>query len=577
MAGVRGFADANLQMNGDKPVWNQLVSPEMTTEADHLNPWYINYLGGEWNDATQCMYAGSNGWTANHAAWNFGTNDHWALNNTPYSIGYYEKKDIPIQWALADGWVVGDMYQEAVIASTSPNRAQWASGSINVPGGPQSPDQGGNPYIDNNETPGCEPGGINCYPLKWETTGEYLEKAGVSWSVFQDADNFDDNPYAWFKQFQDASKGTPLYNKGMKGMSMDSFYEMAANGTLPEVSYIIGPAQLSEHPPYSPRDGGWLQRKIADAVIKSPKYSKTALIVSYDETGGWADHLDPYRSPDGTPGEWLDDPYGEVGHTFAGPGFRVPFYIISPWTRHGGVYTEYADHNSQILFLEKWQEAKGRDIETKEMVPWRRENMGDLVGAFDFENPDFTVVELPDTPEPHKNNKGDWDGSSYCQSQHKETRPPVPYTGNGAIEDMETVVNDGFKSIRGKLTEGRYLTFELLGAALTAQNCGPNKRVNLTPATAKHEKKSQRFVVHAVEAGSEDFTITSVASGDYICNGGKLCSNNDDAVTFTITFAPSKGYSLEVKGTGKFLGANSDNSTTFESGLLHWQVYSVNY
>jgi len=203
--------------------------------------------------------------------------------------------------------------------------------------------------------------------------------------------------------------------------------------------------------------------------------------------------------------------------------------------------------------------------------------MGDLVGAFDFESPDFSVVELPDTPEPHKNSKGDWDGSSHCQSQHQHIQPPVPYTGEGAIEDMETVVNDGFKSIRGKLTEGRYLVFELLGAALTAQKCGSNKRVNLTPATAKHEKKSQRFIVHADDLGGEDFTITSVASGDYICSDGKLCSSKDDAVTFTITFAPSKGYSLMVKETGKFLGANSNKSTTFESGLLHWQVYSVNY
>lgn len=111
MPGVRGFADANLQMNGDKPVWNQVVNSKMTTKADHINPWYLNYLGGQWNEATQCMYAGSNGWFENHAAWNHGTNDHWAMNNTVYSIGYFQKQDIPIQWALADGWVLGDMYQ----------------------------------------------------------------------------------------------------------------------------------------------------------------------------------------------------------------------------------------------------------------------------------------------------------------------------------------------------------------------------------------------------------------------------------------------------------------------------------
>lgn len=250
----------------------------------------------------------------------------------------------------------------------------WVSGSVNVPGGPQTPDQGGNPYLDNNETPGCESNGYNCYPLKWKTTPEICEEAGVSWQVFQDADNFDDNPLAWFQQFQKAPVGSSLHNKGIEGLSLDTFYAQAANGALPAVSIIIGPAQLSEHPPYSPNDGAWLQRKIADAVINSPKYSKTALIVSYDETGGWADHVVPFHSPTDTPGEWFTDPTHGIGHIFQGAGFRLPFYIISPFTRHGGVYTEHCDHNSQIKFIEEWQAAKGRNVTTDEMVPWRREH-----------------------------------------------------------------------------------------------------------------------------------------------------------------------------------------------------------
>ncbi|KAM0738212.1 hypothetical protein ACQRIT_007404 [Beauveria bassiana] len=579
MPGVRGFADANLQMNGDKPVWNQVVDAKMTTKANHINPWYLNYLGGEWNDITQCMYAGSNGWFENHAAWNHGTNDHWAMNNTVYSIGYFQQKDIPIQWALADGWVIGDMYQEGVVASTSPNRVTWVSGSINSPGGPQKPDQGGNPYIDNHETPGCEAGGINCYPLKWKTTGEMFEKANVSWTVFQDTDdNFDDNPYAWFGQFQDAPESSPLYKKGMVGSSMDSFYERAANGTLPELSYIIGPMVLSEHTPYMPKDGGWLQRKIADAVIKSPKYNRTVLIYSYDETGGWADHVDPFRSPKGTAGEWLEDPYGKVGYTFTGPGYRVPFYIISPWTRNGGVYTEHTDHNSQILFLEKWQEAKGRDVKTDEMVHWRRENMGDLVNAFDFDTPNYEVVELPDTPEPHKNSKGKWDGASYCRAMHKEHQPPAPYTGPGAIQDMTTVVGNGFKPVRGKLTEGRYLTFESNGQALTATKCGGNEKPILQEATAKHEKKAQRWVVHVVELGGSDFTISNVACDDYICTDGVLCDSKDKAAVFTVDYVAGKGYSLLEKKTSEYWGVGrGSGAPSSSSDPSYWQLFSVKY
>lgn len=194
-------------------------------------------------------------------------------------------------------------FQEGQITATNPNRVTLVSGSINVPGGAQNASQGG-PYIDNNEVPGmslytrhinsrrltdkaslgCESDGQSCYPLKWKTAYEYYEDAGVSWQVFQGSNNFDDNPLAWFDQFQKAAKGSPLADKGMAMASngLDAFYEAAANGTLPEVSFIVGPAELSEHPSYQPKDGAWLQKKVVDAVTSSPKYSSTLLMISYD-------------------------------------------------------------------------------------------------------------------------------------------------------------------------------------------------------------------------------------------------------------------------------------------------------
>jgi len=188
---------------------------------------------------------------------------------------------LPNHFAIAEGWTVGDMYQESVIASTTPNRVSWVTGSINCPGGPQTPDEGGI-TIDNNETPGCEGTNLNCYPLKWKTAPEIYLSEGVSWQVYQDKDNFDDNPLAWFQQYQTASSDSPLASQGTAFLGLSSFYSAAAAGTLPEVSYIVGSAELSEHPPYQPKDGAWLQKQIVDAVINSPKYNKTVLIISYD-------------------------------------------------------------------------------------------------------------------------------------------------------------------------------------------------------------------------------------------------------------------------------------------------------
>lgn len=64
MAGVRGFSDPNVQVNpNSKPsVWYQEVNSELTNSSDYLLPWYLNYEGGDFLNATQCMVAGDNGW-----------------------------------------------------------------------------------------------------------------------------------------------------------------------------------------------------------------------------------------------------------------------------------------------------------------------------------------------------------------------------------------------------------------------------------------------------------------------------------------------------------------------------------
>lgn len=53
------------------------------------------------------------------------------------------------------------------------------------------------------------------------------------------------------------------------------------------------------------------------------------------ETGGLGDAVVPFHFPAGTQGEWMEDPLGEFGQIYTGPGFRVPSWIVSPWTRGG--------------------------------------------------------------------------------------------------------------------------------------------------------------------------------------------------------------------------------------------------
>lgn len=89
----------------------RLVEPAQSNKIKTLLPWYLGYQGGDWNDAIQCMSAGSNSYEENQQSLNYGLNNHWVTNNTPWSWGYLKRQDIPVQFAIAEGWTSGDMYQ----------------------------------------------------------------------------------------------------------------------------------------------------------------------------------------------------------------------------------------------------------------------------------------------------------------------------------------------------------------------------------------------------------------------------------------------------------------------------------
>ncbi|KAL2368122.1 hypothetical protein RJZ57_007499 [Blastomyces gilchristii] len=616
MAGARGFNDPNVQINPNgRAVWYQPVDSSLSNDTDTLLPWYLGYLGGNWSQAIQCMAAGSNGYTENHASINGGLNDGWARNNTPWSWGYLKRQDLPVQFAIAEGWTIGDMYQQSQITATNPNRVTLVSGSINAPGSPQSPDEGG-VYIDNTETPGCEAPNLNCYPLKWKTIFDIYETAGVSWQVYQGVDNFDDNPLAWFEQFQNASSDSALSEKGMAYLGLEAFYADAASGMLPQVSFIIAPRELSEHAPYSPSDGGWLQHKIVDAVVKGPKYGKSLLMISYDESGGWGDHVPPYHSPENTPGEWLEDPYGLFGNIYTGPGVRVPFYIVSPWTRGGHVFTEHADHNSQILFIEEWLSAKGYDnIRTDGMVPWRRQNMANLLNALDFENPDLSIPNIPKPKPPHRDSRGEFDGSAFCESQFPDPRPPPPYSSQPST--LPNIVEEGYKICTGQLTEGRYLVFEHENGRLLSHNRPPRADANSVnndnaapeplittmsssnnhndnnnnkennAKTDKYRAQSARWVIYYYNNNSTDIDVIATnQSGPFLLSSfdrevwlgreGRLVSRKE-AVPVDISFSAGnkdgkkRGYSIAYASNSSLIagGGSGGGDTDSLSGYIN--------
>jgi len=125
-----------------------------------------------------------------------------------------------------------------------------------------------------------------------------LEKAGVSWKVYQQEDNYGCNLLETFRAFQDAPKLSPLYLRGMVRGSEGQFEYDAVNDKLPAVSWIIPTSFQSEHPHYMPADGAaFIASKIDAIAANRDVWEKTLFILNYDENDGQFDHVAPPTPP----------------------------------------------------------------------------------------------------------------------------------------------------------------------------------------------------------------------------------------------------------------------------------------
>lgn len=150
----------------------------------------------------------------------------------------------------------------------------------------------------------------------------------------------------------------------------------------------------------------------------------------------------------------------------------------------------------------------------------------------------------------------------------------MPY-GKQTLEDS-LYFEDGYKQVIGSLTEGRYLTFEYNGYALT--NPAPTKdKVTATKTTSKHDSKNQRWVIHGSDG---TFQISSALDGRFIGKNGKLVAASEQArsaANFEITFEAGKGYSVQYSG-GKYLTIKSNGKVDAEANsAVDYEVYSVSY
>lgn len=215
--------------------------------------------------------------------------------------------------------------------------------------------------------------------------------------------------------------------------------------------------------------------------------------------------------------------------------------------------------------------------------------MSDLVAAFDFDHPDFSLPFVASSPEPLRDlSKGDpkdgqlgalsgnYIGAATCESTYSQQQPPVPYGPDNANAVVSNLTEEGFKQVRGALTEGRYLTFEYNGMAL-ANNKGS---LSASKATAKHNDIKQRWVLHQQGAADSNvFKISSAVDGTYIAASLALTSKAGNAQAFTLKFLGNgKGYSVGL-GAGNAIGMVQQGQAKLvsTSQASEFQIFSVTY
>jgi len=271
----------------------------------------------------------SHGWGGGRYERNGGRCDGWlhpGTGNDEFALSYYGPLDVPVWAQLIRDYQAYDRWHCSVLGPTQPNRYYLHSAQ-----------SGG---FKSNDLPPEVVGDHPEWALGWDwpTIWTLLERYGVSCAYY-------------FSNLPELAYWGPRHLSHVRHIS--EYYAAAASGTLPAVSFIdpwfSAPEGLAndDHPLADIRLGQAFISDVVEAFVFSRNYQRGALVATYDEWGGFWDHVDPPRLPDdrGTP----NDPGGQGD--FGQLGFRVPSVIVSPWTRGDTVDHTLYEHSSVLKFI----------------------------------------------------------------------------------------------------------------------------------------------------------------------------------------------------------------------------------
>lgn len=289
------------------------------------------------HDASLTPVDMSHNWRSAHADYDSGKMDGFVYSEgSKETMGYYDRGDLARYWKAADSYVLCDRYFTSVMSESAPNHLFLVAGTA-----------GG--LLDDNV-----PSTLDFPPVF-----QRLDAAGVSWNVYTDTPS-------WYESFSYVKGSATAKARFRKATAFTS--DVSA-GALAQVSWIIGAPGGDEHPPQDIQTG---EESVADDVVNavgaSPYWPSAAMFVTWDDYGGFFDHVAPPQV----------DRYGY--------GFRVPCLVISPFAKAGFIDGATNDHTSILKFVETRYGLA--PLSTRDAAA------NDLLEAFDFSQPPRTFTPI---------------------------------------------------------------------------------------------------------------------------------------------------------------------------------------
>jgi phospholipase C len=205
-----------------------------------------------------------------------------------------------------------------------------------------------------------------CFDFR--TEGDLLNEEGIPWAYYaatEEQRGYIWNAYSAIRRYREHPSRWSRFIR-----PVDRVLDDIRAGTLPPVTWITPRFELSEHPEFSLCHGENWTTQVVDAVMRSPMWETTAIFITWDDYGGFYDHVPPPQ---------VDR---------MGFGIRVPMLLISPYAKHGSVSSELGELSSVLRFIEdNWR--------LRPYLTHRDRAATPLLSAFDFEQPPRAPDPLP--------------------------------------------------------------------------------------------------------------------------------------------------------------------------------------